>query len=51
MHECQQDAMVYVRKYGHPDLFITMINWPAIKNIFIAQTKARGPSRIRGLCF
>ena len=24
MHECQQDAMTYVRKYGHPDLFITM---------------------------
>ena len=23
MHERQQDAMSYVRKYGHPDLFIT----------------------------
>ena len=23
MHEHQQDAMTYVRKYGHPDLFIT----------------------------
>ena len=35
MHERQQDAMTYVRKYGHPDLFITMTcnpNWPEIKN-------------------
>jgi len=24
MHERQQDVMTYVRKYGHPDLFITM---------------------------
>ena len=24
MHERQQDATTYVRKYGHPDLFITM---------------------------
>ena len=33
MHECQQDAMTYVRKYGHPDLFITTTanpNWPEI---------------------
>ena len=35
MHECQQDAMTYVRKYGHPDLFITTTtnpNWPEIKD-------------------
>ncbi|XP_065915773.1 uncharacterized protein [Dysidea avara] len=35
MHERQQDAMTYVRKYGHPDLFITMTtnpNWPEIRN-------------------
>ena len=35
MHEHQQDAMTYVRKYGHPDLFITMTtnpNWPEIRN-------------------
>ena len=35
IHERQQDAMTYVRKYGHPDLFITMTcnpNWPEIKN-------------------
>ena len=35
MHERQQDAMSYVRKYGHPDLFITTTtnpNWPEIKN-------------------
>ena len=25
MRERQQDAMSYVRKYGHPDLFITTI--------------------------
>ena len=34
-HERQQDAMTYVRKYGHPDLFITTTtnpNWPEIKN-------------------
>ena len=35
MHEHQQDAMTYVRKYGHPDLFITTTtnpNWPEIKD-------------------
>ena len=35
MHERQQDAMTYVRKYGHPDLFITTTtnpNWPEIKD-------------------
>ena len=34
MHECQQDAMSYVRKYAHPDLFITTTAnpyWPEIK--------------------
>ena len=34
MHEHQQDVMSYVRKYGHPDLFITTTNpsWPEIKD-------------------
>ena len=35
MHERQQDAMTYVRMYGHPDLFIittTNSNWPEIKD-------------------
>jgi len=35
MHERQQDAMNYVRKHGHPDLFITTKtnpNWPEIRN-------------------
>ena len=35
MHERKQDAMTYVRKYGHPDLFITTTtnpNWPEIKD-------------------
>ena len=35
MHERQQDAMSYIRKYGHPDLFITTTtnpNWPEIKD-------------------
>ena len=35
MHERQQDAMFYVRKYGHPDLFITTTtnpSWPEIKD-------------------
>ena len=35
MHERQQDALSYVRKYGHPDLFITTAtnpSWPEIKD-------------------
>ena len=35
MHECQQDAMTYVRMYGHLDLFITTTtnpNWSKIKD-------------------
>ena len=39
MHERQQDAMTYVRMYGHPDLFITTTtnpNWPEIKDQFAA---------------
>ena len=38
MHEHQQVAMTYVRKYGHPDLFITTttnLNWPEIKNTLL----------------
>ena len=40
MHEHQQDAMSYVRKYGHPDLFITTTtnpNWPEIKDLLPGQ--------------
>ena len=32
MHERQQDALTYVRIYGHPDLFITTTSNPNIKN-------------------
>ena len=35
MHQNDQDAMAIIRKYGKPDLFITMTcntNWPEIKN-------------------
>ena len=35
MHERQQDAISYVRKYGHNDLFITTTtnpSWPEIKD-------------------
>ena len=28
MHERRQDTMTYVRKYGHPDLFITTTTNP-----------------------
>ena len=39
MHEHQQDAMTYVRKYGHPDLFITTTtnpNWSEVKRQFLS---------------
>ena len=42
MHEHQQDAKTYVRKYGHPDLFIKMTcnpNWPEIKNNLLPGQK------------
>lgn len=35
MHEKNQDAMTFVRKFGRPDLFITFTcnpEWPEIKN-------------------
>lgn len=42
MHSKAQDAMVYVRKYGKPDLFITFTcnpQWSEIKeNLFARQT-------------
>ena len=44
MHERQQDAMTYVRKYGHPDLFITATtnpSWAEIKD----WSRSSGPSR------
>jgi len=37
MHERQQDTMTYVRKYGHPDLFITI--WPEIKSNLLPGQK------------
>jgi len=42
MHECQQDAMTYARKYGHIDLFITMAcnpDWPEIKSNLLPGQK------------
>ena len=45
MHERQQDAMTYVRKYGHPDLFITTItnsNWPEIKDNLLPGQDPQG---------
>ena len=42
MHERQQDAMTYVRKYNHHDLFITMTynpNWPEVKNNLLPGQK------------
>jgi len=44
MHERQQDAMTYVRKYGAPDLFITMTcnpNWPEIHNNLLPGQKPK----------
>ena len=43
MHKRQEDAMTYVRKYGQPDLFITMAcnpNWPEIKDNLLPGQKA-----------
>ena len=39
IHEHQQDAISYVRKYEHTDLFITATtnpNWPEIERWFAA---------------
>jgi len=44
MHERQQDAMTYVRKFGSPDLFITMTcnpNWPEIQNNLLRGQKPK----------
>ena len=55
MHERQQDAMTYVRKYGHPDLFITTTtnpNWPEIKdNLLPGQDPQDRPDIYSGTCF
>ena len=55
MHERQQDAMSYVRKYGHPDLFITATtnpNWPEIKNNLLpGQDPQDWPDIRNGPCF
>ena len=40
MHECQQDAMSYVRLNGHPDLFITVTtnpNWVEIRDSLLIE--------------
>ena len=42
MREHQQDVMTYVRKYGHPDLFITMTcnpNWPEVNYNLLPDQK------------
>ena len=50
MHERQQCAMTYVRKYGHPDLFITTTcntNWPEIKtNLLPGQNPEDRPELV-----
>ena len=50
MHERQQDAMSYVRLYGHPDLFITATtnpNWVEIRdNLLPEQNPADRPDII-----
>ena len=54
MHERQQDAMSYVRKYGHPDLFITATtnpNWPEIKNSLLpGQDPQDRPDIVARVC-
>ncbi|XP_051791527.1 uncharacterized protein LOC127530010, partial [Erpetoichthys calabaricus] len=42
MHEHTQDAMIYVRHYGRPDLFITFTcnpKWPEITEILLPHQK------------
>ena len=42
MHEHQQDTMTYVRKFGHPDLFIAMTtnpNWHEISDSILTGQK------------
>ena len=50
MHERQQDSMSYVRRYGHPDLFITITcnpNWPEIKsNLLTGQESKDHPDLV-----
>lgn len=50
MSECRQDAMAIVRKFGKPDLFITMTcnpNWPEItENLLQGQTPNDRPDLI-----
>ena len=50
MHERQQDAMTYVRRYGPLELFITMTcnpNWPDIKdNLLPGQTSEDHPDLV-----
>jgi hypothetical protein len=43
MHEKNQDAMTYVRKFGRPDLFINFTcnpEWPEIKNELLQDQKS-----------
>lgn len=50
MNENYQDAMAIVRKYGKPDLFITMTcnpNWPEIKeNLSYLQKPEHRPDLV-----
>ena len=44
MHEQQQDAMTYIRKYGAPNLLVTMTcnsNWPEIQNNLLPGQKPK----------
>ena len=52
-HERQQDAMTYVRKFGSPNLFITMTcnpNWLEIQNnLLIGQKPKDCPDLVAGV--
>jgi len=42
MHEHQWDSMTYMRKYGHPNLFIMKKcnpNWPEVKKNLLPGQK------------
>jgi len=44
MHDRQQDTMTYGRKFGSPDLFITIMcnpNWPEIQNNLLPGQKPK----------
>jgi len=46
MHEYAQDAMIYVRAYGCPDLFITFTRnplWEEIKKLLLTEQSSSVP--------